>query len=127
MKTLRQADLVRVALAKGASVEVDGKTINASGERVSMPAVRPIRPVEQPAAPAPAPVPATVDTSGLERAATATQHSVEQLVQIVAMLVQQMRAGQQGAAPRTGFNFEVQRDSAGRLTNIKARPLAQGE
>jgi hypothetical protein len=127
MKTIQQADLARVALAKGATIKLDGRQINAAAERVDMPRPHLVaKPSAPEPVPAPAPPPPAIDTSGLEQAALATQRSTEQLVQVIAMLVQEVRAGQQHP-PRHGWNFEVQRDAAGRLTNIKARPLAEGE
>ena len=129
MKRVNPEQLTRVALAKGASITVDGKAINASRERMDVPRLKLASPAPAPdlVEPAAAPTaPAQIDTAGLERAAQASQHSTQQLLQLVAMLVQEVRAGQQ-KAPRHGWNFEVQRDAAGRLTNIKARPLSEGE
>lgn len=129
MKRVPESAMVQTALSKGAVIQMDGKAINASRERMDVPRLKlaspatapePVEPVAAPAAPA------QIDTAGLERVAQASQHSTQQLLQLVAMLVQEVRAGQQ-QAPRHGWNFEVQRDAAGRLTNIKARPLAEGE
>jgi hypothetical protein len=129
MKTVRQEDLTRMALAKGASITVDGKAINASRERMDVPRLKLASPAPAPdlvePAPAPPAVPAQIDTAGLERAAQASQHSTQQLLQLVSMLVQEVRSSR--APAMRGWDFEVQRDGTGKLSNIKARPLAEWE
>jgi len=123
MKTIQQADLARVALAKGATIKLDGRQINAAAERVDVPRPHLVAkpPAPEPApAPAPAPPSPTIDTSGLEQAALATQRSTEQLVQVIAMLVQDMRSSQTSTARPRAWDFEMVRDEAGRLQRIRA-------
>ena len=119
MKRVNPDVLASMALAKGASIKIDGKQINAAGERISI-ATRPkVAPITERAQPAPAPRPATIDTSGLERAAAAQQSSSAHLVHVVAMLLREVRAKPATEQVRE-WEFDVERDAYGRLLKIRA-------
>ena len=125
MKRVNPDVLARMALAKGASIKIDGKQINAAGDRVAVEARPKVVPITERA---PAPAPAPIDTTGLVQAAQSQRESADRLVQIVAMLLQEVRARPADRQPaKHGWDFEMVRDAQGRLASIKARPLAEGE
>lgn len=118
VKRIAEADLTRAALAKGAVVSIDGRTINAAGQQLAV-AKRVEKPTEPPAPP-PAAEPLTLDTSGLERAAAAGQQQTQALAQVIAALVGEMRAQRNAApAPIVGWDFELEHKD-GRLCGIYA-------
>lgn len=121
MKRVSEDSLARSALAKGAVVSIDGKTLNASGARMRLAApeqVVPLPPLSLPPAPPP------VDFSPIERAMSASSERQSQTAEIIATLVREMRAERDSRpAPIVGWEFKVHRDDEDRMTRVSAKAV----
>lgn len=124
MKRIAESDLTRAALAKGAVVSIDGRTVNAAGSKMMLaaPAPKPIAP-QIPDAPPP-PMRVDMDTSALVEAAHAGERRAESLSRLVAALITEMRAQRDSSpAPIKEWVFKVQRDDRDRLDTLRATAI----
>lgn len=121
MKRIAESELTRAALAKGAVVSIDGRTVNAAGSKMMLaaPAPKPTAP-PIPAAPPP-PMRVEMDTAAL---LDASRQQAEQLGRLVSALITEMRAQRDASpAPITAWEFEVQRDDKDRLQTLRATAI----
>lgn len=114
MKTVKDiSELKRLALAKGASVEVGATRYNTTGERVAAMPRKEAPP--EPAAPPPTLPPPPAPEVRVDLAPVA--QAQERLGQLVAQMMSQLP---QPAAPVREWLFTVERDNNGLLTSIRA-------
>lgn len=135
MKRIDEKDLARVALDKGAVVVVDGKRVNAAGQKLDLarrespkPAVPESRQVDEASTNL---VPPPPDRSG-EMLAAAVIQSGQQTAAIVESLVRELRARQSPEtsvdAPVVEWNFSIHRDERTQLvTGITAFATREGK
>ena len=100
MKRIAENDLARVALSKGATIEYEGNTLNASGRRLAVVSARPAPVIDKPALPEPP----AVDVNGaLADLVSVNQQSLERLaamqVQFGAVVAETMAAALKSALP----------------------------
>lgn len=119
MKRVCEADLHRMALAKGASISHGAGELNSARERLRLAprpeprAPGPRYPEPEPAAPAPAPA-LDLDRVVSAAVAAAGQHNVDKMSGLVASLVAALQAQQAAAVkPVSGWTFTVVRAGPG--------------
>lgn len=139
-KVKSQADLKRLALASGASVEVDGSKFNTTMDRVMKrdqpepePAVEEPKPAEVTPAPEPVSEPVQAQESLVEEVvhihldmdpvAKAIESSNEKVVQAVAERLRELQL-QVPPSPQTpnSWTFKIKRDVRGFIESVDATP-----
>ena len=112
MKRVHEAELTRMAMAKGAVLSIGAQRVNVGGQRLTLARPTP-EPEPTPAPPAPS---AAFDTQGLERAAEAGAQGNQALMMAVAALVHEVKAQRDAqAAPIKQWTFHVKRDGQNNL------------
>jgi hypothetical protein len=119
MKRIAESELTRAALAKGAVVSIDGRTVNAAGSKMTLAAPKPAAPPILAAPPPPMRV--EMDTAAL---LDASRQQAEQMGRLVSALITEMRAQRDASpAPIKAWEFEVRRDDKDRLQTLRATAI----
>jgi len=114
------------ALANGAELSIDGRTINAGRERFSLERSKPERPpaLVQPVTQEPAQRPTQAYATEAEVQAMLAARDAEwtrQFQQLAMLIAQTQRPPEKAGAPT--WDFDVQYGKKGEITNIRAVPV----